>query len=635
MNTLINQETLFTLFPNGKIRILPKKTVIATPHQKVTSIYWLLEGSIDHYVSLDKPKKNVLVNKTAEPMTCIGWNGLNAPGRFYHATVVGSKEAELYEVPMDQIEQYLDSNPDSAFLRDIGQRIYYQFGQALSRQIKQMEHEHLPTAPSTLEPYVISPEPDTEEMITLMRRSPFMEAFEDEDLRELAGHTVRREYEPGEEIYHQREPTPGFYILIQGEVTIERHQEGVRFKHRTLSTPGFVFGWSCPLEMPDVCNAMATHKCSVYMIPTEQLRAILKAKPALGIRFHRRLIWLLGNHLQASFARSVYLSIHHDQLTIHNLIEGHKSKLQLSSPIYQVPHLLKEYVTKPIAYDILHQLNQKGNAAEKFIASISLQLLRHDEKELKFMQGLNRIYESVTENAETDPEALRKACSASTRQLFEPLEVKISGWEQLPKSAGHIFIYNHLLNDPNYTLPNGFQITLDSHFISSLILDATYNSPGIRTVRMSKGPEYGHQDYYERLGYINVFTQDSDNAPARREQAKKIFYEQATAHLKAGENVIISPEGTSYASEESPGPFKMGAFNLAYQNPEVCIVPIVLFNFDKRIPANTYYARILEPLKLHEKVENEKQLKPFVYEYQRTFAAEVEKIRRLSDEQKK
>ena len=168
-------------------------------------------------------------------------------------------------------------------------------------------------------------------------------------------------------------------------------------------------------------------------------------------------------------------------------------------------------------------------------------------------------------------------------------------------------------------------MTLDSHFLSSMILEEHYGDPGIRTVRYGKSDEYGHQDYYDKLGNINVYTQDSDlKDSASRHMAKEKFYSEAGEYLTNGINFIISPEGASFSSEESPGPFKMGPFNLALKSEkEPSIVPIVFINFDKRITDKVFLCKILKPFKISEKIKEGQSLKEFVSMYRDEFAQEV------------
>ena len=99
-----------------------------------------------------------------------------------------------------------------------------------------------------------------------------------------------------------------------------------------------------------------------------------------------------------------------------------------------------------------------------------------------------------------------------------------------------IFIYNHLDNHPYYTVDDDFQITLDSHFISSLILNKYYQDPGIRVSRYSLEGEKNHHAYYNRLGFIRVYAKDFTPThldPEELKNTNKQFYEKATNVLES------------------------------------------------------------------------------------------------------
>ena len=94
-----------------------------------------------------------------------------------------------------------------------------------------------------------------------------------------------------------------------------------------------------------------------------------------------------------------------------------------------------------------------------------------------------------------------------------------------------------------------------------MILDRRYGDGGIRVVRHSRGSEYGHQAYYDRLGHIAVYTHESDRIEETREERQTRqyeFFEAAGGYLRAGTNLILSPEGTSYWTEDSPGAVQAG-----------------------------------------------------------------------------
>ena len=221
------------------------------------------------------------------------------------------------------------------------------------------------------------------------------------------------------------------------------------------------------------------------------------------------------------------------------------------------------------------------------------------------------------------PSEIRTMAAKQFAGVFNSTPYIIRGWDNLPDEPGHIFIYNHLLNHPYNTLPNHFQITLDSHFISSMVLYAKYGEAGIRVVRVPRAEEYGHEYYYERLGHINVYTDESDTAgqtPERKKAWREKFYETAGEHLKKGFNIVISPEGTSMTTEESPGPFRLGAFLLAASvSPEPYIVPVAVANFDKRINQNVFSLTIKKPFRVSERVENPGENKDRLFEFVREY----------------
>jgi hypothetical protein len=61
---------------------------------------------------------------------------------------------------------------------------------------------------------------------------------------------------------------------------------------------------------------------------------------------------------------------------------------------------------------------------------------------------------------------------------------------------------NHLENHPDNLLPNNFVLTLDTRFVSAMVVFERYGEAPVRVVRTSRPDEYGHQQFYDRLGYI-------------------------------------------------------------------------------------------------------------------------------------
>ena len=158
-------------------------------------------------------------------------------------------------------------------------------------------------------------------------------------------------------------------------------------------------------------------------------------------------------------------------------------------------------------------------------------------------------------------------------------------------------------------LPNEFRLTLDSHFVSSVLLYRRYGEAPVRVVRKPEMGWFGYQQYFDRLDYLYVYPGDVDeedqDRALTREKRNQQFVERAAHHLRAGRNLLIAPEGRCSSTEASPGTFRPGAFRLAAAvDPEPWIVPVAVANFDKRLTVTTTAAIVFPPFRLSDRVED-------------------------------
>ena len=219
-----------------------------------------------------------------------------------------------------------------------------------------------------------------------------------------------------------------------------------------------------------------------------------------------------------------------------------------------------------------------------------------------FLSKLKCIFQNVIDSPKTvSAEEIRIKNAIKVREVFKEIGVQVKGTENLPYESGSIFIYNHLNNHPDLIVGDQFQITLDSHFISS-ILHTYYGNPGIRVTRHALPNEKSHQMYYDLLGYIRVFAEPFiPNGIAKKtiKKENKKFFKTAIQELQNGNSLVCSPEGGSHRTPNSPGPFKKGVFALASSmNPQPKIVPIVLANFDLLPKDVEYKCKIMEPFRM-------------------------------------
>lgn len=598
---------------------ISENEIICETHSRVSHLYVLLDGELKYYHLNEVTEEATTLFHISKKGMLIGWEALNPPGRTFVNVSVASKSATLLKI---EKQQFLDSL-SSSLLNEICIEIQWLLKASFHKQTDLLSGRVKQRAVQ-LENYFISQDSTLDERVQLLRSSPFFGEFGEKEVLSIAELLVRREYDANELIYEQNENGKGLFVLIQGEVSMRRQEGEVYLNLRSISTPGYIFGWSALYGENDICRASTEHKTSVYFIPIKKLLTLIEDTD-FGIDFYKMVIWLLGNQLQLSYSRYMYLLDDHNLVSVKHLIDINRPTIPLPSKLHQLPHLLRDSSTQSLAFQTLHELNKQGTKQERHLASICLDLLKSEEREMLFMERIADVYNTVSMGNPTQSAENRKNCAIKTRAVFEHITMHIEGVENLPKSSGNIFIYNHLLNHPRYVLNNKFQLTLDSHFISSEILDKYYDDPGIRTVRFGKSSEYGHQEYYENLGYINVYTDDSDlQSKESKALAKERFYLEADQFLKKGINLIISPEGTSFVSEESPGPFKMGPFNIAERaTDEPNIVPVVLYNFDKRITENLLFCRILPSFKISKKKQDDESLKAFVSRYHQEFSYEV------------
>ena len=125
--------------------------------------------------------------------------------------------------------------------------------------------------------------------------------------------------------------------------------------------------------------------------------------------------------------------------------------------------------------------------------------------------------------------------------------------------------------------------------------------------------------YYNKFNYVRVYAQNFIPSEMDYSQIKdfnKRFYKDSEDEIRKGNGLVVSPEGFSLDTEQSPGKFKLGVFKLATMiKPEPKIVPIVMANFDKLISKEVFKCEILKPFKMSDHGithPNDPKLIPFV-----------------------
>ena len=454
--------------------------------------------------------------------------------------------------------------------------------------------------------------------LDLLRDSAFFDVFDDEDLVSLASDAKGMRFQKGDRIVREGEPSERLYILVSGTIELsflapqgsdemdpqlDASHESIKI-HR-INEPGALIGWSAMVE-PHRCRAtaIALETTRVLAFDRDLVEAHCQQRPRFGIVFVRRILWALGDRLGTSRAQlaSRKHSLEADQVRL--LLTKQGGMLGMNSPLYKIPVYLESPLTAADAFELLDELAKAEDGPERELALECRKLAAGAEREARVFRQLQSIYDAVAQAPDSSPpDEIRRTCCDEFRKLYALTDYRIEGWENLPAEQGFVVVMNHLSNHPENTLPNEFQLTLDTHFVSAMILYERYGDAPVRVVRQSEPDEEGHRRYFDRLGYITV-TSGSVSPGARQtraelERVREQFLEDSRTVVAAGQNLVICPEGGSTKTESSPMPFRAGAFRVVRSaEPEPLMVPIAVANFDKQIARNRLAAKIFPPIRL-------------------------------------
>ncbi len=457
--------------------------------------------------------------------------------------------------------------------------------------------------------------------LELLRESPFFEGVEREHLEHFAAHARREAFEPEEPIIRQGDPATAFYVLDSGKIELSfakvgaelgapAEEAGPETGGHTLphlvGHRGYPVGWASLVEPHRYrATAVARERSEMLVLARDLFEAYAEERPDFGLAFMRRVLWLIGNHLRMTRTRLVAARYGNVPQTVRALLDQNAATLSVASALHKIPHYLEHRLTLDDAHRTLEVLKGGGDEVERELAAQISDLLDEVWREVRIFRQLQEIYDLVAGAPPAmSPEELRRKSCEKFAELFEDTAYAVRGEENLPDEPGHIFVMNHLSNHLDNLLPNAFILTLDTHFVSSMILLKKYGEAPVRVVRKSDPGEYGHQKFYDRLGYIYVYSgyvDPTDDPRVSPEERRRLFLDTAEENLRNGRNIVICPEGTSTETENSPLPFKTGAFHLAASvRPEPLIVPIAVANFDKKLTRTRTVAVVHEPFRLSE-----------------------------------
>ncbi|UXP32234.1 hypothetical protein N6H18_17990 [Reichenbachiella agarivorans] len=629
-------NNLDSIFAKAEKVTYTKGQHLAVQFERTNYYFMLQEGEVSVYSYLDGRNKKIELGRYSSFNSPLGLDMMNEPYRYDSHIEAYSDTVTVLRWDRKQLNLFLDKNIDLAIL----------FFEHINRHaldlIRESSYLFANTAMITKQPEIAlkaakgydSPLGFNEDdLVVFLLQSPFFEIFEEEDLRVLSKHIVRKQYKVGNIIDLQDEVSKGISILRVGDIRFSRFnsegEEKYKVSLRAISTPGYLLGPSGFLGAENVMTTKAKKDSVILHIPYDAVKALSKKNPAFALKLQIRISWLLNNQLRGLRARLISAQFNEEVTVSTNLIESNRASLSLSSPLHKVPHLLSFKHTITDGLSILHHVELNGSGIEKNIASLCLDNLHDTQREVTFYENLQKMYNTVVSApAIMMADRVHKECIKLSKETFDQISTFVKGKELIPEQPGNLFIYNHLLNPPYYALPNQFQINLDCHFLSTIISEAYNEEVGMKIVRSGREIEHGHQSYYERLGYINAYSEDTSSSE-NFEKNERVS-DQIEEFLTEYNNVIIAPEHTSYTTEQSPGLFNADVFERVLEmEREPLIVPVVMANFDQRIRNNKFACEIKEPFLLSEKMKsyNTDNVRDFLQMYRGEFKHHVKLLR--------
>ncbi len=633
----IDADLASSLTDLASIKTLKAGDILAKQFEIGQNIYFLLEGEVAISVPLQDTGKSYNVGMISNLLSPIGWSAFRHPSR-YATTFTATKSSKLLYWPIVELQKILDAN--LLFASQFLQFVYQESLPVLTNVQNQTRpffsneslafEETRPLIDSETQVHALK------DAISLLNYAPFCETFTQAEIHTLAKKSSILLAHQGDILSQQDQPANGLYILIKGKVVISYQTDsGDIITTRTISRTGTVLAWATQnKEMKNRTSIISSRDSSVLFIKRDDLLEMFEDSPKFSVKYLYRLIWLIGAHLLA--ARMRYLSqIANDEvLAVSNVIDQNAALLPVSSPLYKVSELLKSAITTDEAFGVLYKCLHFGCVLERTISGMCLDILKDLQRENAFYRHLQNVYDTIN-NLPKETPALdaRRLGTELFKQAFQQVPYVIKGLENLPKKAGSLFIYNHLLGSPTNRLPNGFRFSMDAQFISAMVIDNQYGISGQRVVRRSKESEFWRDDFYGKFGnvFINSWEDLTKDTPEYDE-----FIKQSQDTLRQNFPLMISPEGQSFSTQQSPGTLLPHAFELAGSmgNEEPWIVPIVVANFDKRADHNLYTVIIKPAFKLSSKVDykDKEALAQFLASYQEEYKGYVNEAVELSRE---
>jgi CRP-like cAMP-binding protein len=136
---------------------------------------------------------------------------------------------------------------------------------------------------------------DEESVYTLLRDIPLFDGLSSSELAEVKAILHRREYEPGEVLFHQGNPGVGMYIIQEGTIEIVDETTGDTLVE--LSDGDFFGELALLNETPRSATAEAQTESVLYGLFRPDLLGLVDRDPTLGVQILMRMSRVISERL--------------------------------------------------------------------------------------------------------------------------------------------------------------------------------------------------------------------------------------------------------------------------------------------------------------------------------------------------
>jgi CRP-like cAMP-binding protein len=139
-----------------------------------------------------------------------------------------------------------------------------------------------------------------EALQALLRKHPFVEAFEPAHVDKLAQLARGTTFERDQVVFHEGDECNDFFIILKGMIALEVEEPGSTLRVQTLSS-GDELGWSALLMASGkYFQARALERTDALAFDGPALLQECKHDPAFGFAFMYRLLGVVADRLQST-----------------------------------------------------------------------------------------------------------------------------------------------------------------------------------------------------------------------------------------------------------------------------------------------------------------------------------------------